>query len=82
MRSPPAIKYHGLENQGSTYYLNSVLQVLFMTKDFREAVEGLPSENTEHIDLQLESLFGDLKSRTAKTKDITKKLGFQDGTVQ
>ncbi|KAK5893452.1 hypothetical protein CgunFtcFv8_006324 [Champsocephalus gunnari] len=74
MRSPPAIKYHGLENQGSTCYLNSVLQVLFMTKDFREAVEGLPSENTEHIDLRLQSLFGDLKSRTAKTKDITKKL--------
>ncbi|KAJ4948104.1 hypothetical protein JOQ06_019644, partial [Pogonophryne albipinna] len=77
-----AIKYHGLENQGSTCYLNSVLQVLFMTKDFREAVERLPSENTEHIDLQLQSLFGDLKSRTAKTKDISKKLGIKDVSRQ
>ncbi|KAL3046311.1 hypothetical protein OYC64_004342 [Pagothenia borchgrevinki] len=78
MWSRPAIKYHGLENQGSTCYLNSVLQVLFMTKDFREAVERFPSEKTEHIDLQLQSLFGVLKSRTAKTKDITKKLGIKD----
>ncbi|XP_033992701.1 uncharacterized protein LOC117488075 isoform X2 [Trematomus bernacchii] len=77
-----AIKYHGLENQGSTCYLNSVLQVLFMTKDFREAVERLPSENTEHIDLQLQSLFGVLKRRTAKTKDITKKLGIKDVSKQ
>ncbi|KAL3046444.1 hypothetical protein OYC64_004445 [Pagothenia borchgrevinki] len=80
MWSPPAIKYHGLENQGSTCYLNSVLQVLFMTKDFREAVEGYTSANpdSEHIDLQLESLFGDLKSYSAYTYKITKKLGIKN----
>ncbi|XP_033992703.1 titin homolog isoform X4 [Trematomus bernacchii] len=77
MLYPPAIKYHGLVNQGSTCYLNSVLQVLFMTKDFREAVERHISDNpdSEHIDLQLESLFGDLKSYPAYTYKITKKLG-------
>ncbi|KAI9543280.1 hypothetical protein NQZ68_011929 [Dissostichus eleginoides] len=77
MWSTPAIKYHGLVNQGSTCYLNSVLQVLFMTKDFRDAVERHISENTdsEHIDLQLASLFGDLKSYPAYTYKITKKLG-------
>ena len=32
-------KYKGLRNQGSTDYLNSVLQVLFMTKEFRDAVQ-------------------------------------------
>ncbi|KAF3837140.1 hypothetical protein F7725_004604 [Dissostichus mawsoni] len=73
-----AIKYHGLVNQGSTCYLNSVLQVLFMTKDFREAVERFPSEKTEHIDLQLQSLFGDLKRRSAKTKDITRRASKTD----
>ncbi|XP_010773960.1 ubiquitin carboxyl-terminal hydrolase 12-A-like [Notothenia coriiceps] len=76
MCPPPAIKFNGLVNQGSTCYLNSVLQVLFMTKDFREAVERHTSDNpdTENIDLQLESLFGDLKSESANTLKITKKL--------
>ncbi|CAL8376356.1 unnamed protein product [Gadus morhua 'NCC'] len=45
-------KYKGLRNQGSTDYLNSVLQVLFMTKEFRDAVQsGLKtgSPTTEDI---------------------------------
>lgn len=32
--------YCGLNSPGLTCYLNSVLQVLFMTEDFCEAVEG------------------------------------------
>lgn len=34
------LDYHGLNSPGVTCYLNSVLQVLFMTEDFREAVKG------------------------------------------
>ncbi|XP_071315101.1 ubiquitin carboxyl-terminal hydrolase 12-like isoform X2 [Trachinotus anak] len=76
--NPPAdIKHHGLVNQGETSYLNSVLQVLFMTKDFREAVERYICENpgSEYIDRQLKDLFDDLKERNTYTYKITKKLG-------
>lgn len=36
---PWTAKYNGLFNQGATCYLNSLLQVLFMTEDFKLAVE-------------------------------------------
>ncbi|KAM6909442.1 ubiquitin carboxyl-terminal hydrolase 46-like [Xenentodon cancila] len=79
-RSPPDIKYHGLINQGSTCYLNSVLQVLFMTKGFRQAVmassERYPDENS-CIDLELTTLFNNLMFGTAQTVGVTQKLGIE-----
>ncbi|XP_076016313.1 ubiquitin carboxyl-terminal hydrolase 50-like isoform X7 [Genypterus blacodes] len=71
----PGQKY----NQGSTDYLNSVLQVLYMTDDFREAVDRHAKENpdTECVDRQLKTLFDDLKQHDAYTYLITKKLGIQ-----
>ncbi|XP_069375185.1 uncharacterized protein [Paralichthys olivaceus] len=70
-------KYHGLFNQGATCYLNSVLQVLFMTRDFREAVEKCTPDNTDTkcIDHQLKDVFVRLLKQTAHTDEITWKLG-------
>ncbi|XP_015255880.1 PREDICTED: ubiquitin carboxyl-terminal hydrolase 21-like [Cyprinodon variegatus] len=71
------IKYYGLRNQGATCYLNSILQVLFMTKEFREAVERCPIDHKDRIDVQLHSLFESLKERTSETRDVTRKLGIE-----
>ncbi len=35
---PKSSKYLGLQNQGSTCYLNSLIQSLFMTPEFRQNI--------------------------------------------
>ncbi|XP_037614546.1 ubiquitin carboxyl-terminal hydrolase 47-like isoform X1 [Sebastes umbrosus] len=70
--------YHGLNSPGLTCYLNSVLQVLFMTEDFREAVKRCCSKDSATIDPQLGRLFADLQKSMTKTHNVTKKLGITD----
>ncbi|KAM6908965.1 ubiquitin carboxyl-terminal hydrolase 47-like [Xenentodon cancila] len=68
--------YHGLSSPGVTCYLNSVLQVLFMTADYREAVKSI--KNSTSFDFYMGRLFTDLQKRMARTHDITRKLGITD----
>lgn len=70
----------GLKNQGATCYLNSLLQSLYFTKAFRQAVYKIPTENDnpESVPLALQRMFYLL--RTAKlpvgTLDLTKSFGW------
>ncbi|XP_020512990.2 ubiquitin carboxyl-terminal hydrolase 50 isoform X1 [Labrus bergylta] len=75
LRSSNIADYHGLKSPGLTCYLNSVLQVLFMTEDFREAVKQCCSDDSTTIDSHLADLFSDLEKQNAKTHNIIKKLG-------
>ncbi|KAK7909626.1 hypothetical protein WMY93_014310 [Mugilogobius chulae] len=80
-RATSAEKYNGLINQGATCYLNSVLQVLFMTEDFREKIKSNKAKK-EHIDGELKELFEDLEERNAYTFKITKKLNIKNVNEQ
>ncbi|XP_076581364.1 ubiquitin carboxyl-terminal hydrolase 12 [Chaetodon auriga] len=71
----PISDYHGLKSPGLTCYLNSVLQVLFMTEDFREAVQRCGSRDPTTIDAHLRKLFADLQTSIARTDHIIMNLG-------
>ncbi|KAK2907359.1 hypothetical protein Q8A67_006344 [Cirrhinus molitorella] len=71
--------YSGLVNQGATCYLNAVLQTLFMTEEFRKAVDEPKSKNNP-VSLQLFKLFGKLQYENgcASTEGITKTLDIRN----
>ncbi|XP_068164762.1 ubiquitin carboxyl-terminal hydrolase 50-like isoform X1 [Antennarius striatus] len=70
--------YYGLNSLGMTCYLNSVLQVFFMTDGFREAVNRCCCQDPTTIDLFLGRLFSGLQKNVAQTHDVTKRLGITD----
>ncbi|XP_018559455.1 ubiquitin carboxyl-terminal hydrolase 47 isoform X1 [Lates calcarifer] len=70
--------YHGLISPGLTCYLNSVLQVFFMTEDFRGSIKRCCSEDSATIDTVLRKLFDDLERSLAETQNIIQMLGITD----
>ncbi|CEM32577.1 unnamed protein product [Vitrella brassicaformis CCMP3155] len=89
--------YVGLSNQGATCYMNSLLQTLYMTPEFRTGIyawnyneeEDVEKENC--IPYQLQKLFGILQlshQSYAETKDLTRSFqwdvreSFQQHDVQ
>jgi len=73
--------YVGLQNQGATCYMNSLLQTLYHTSFFARAVFMLPTENDDplkSVPLALQRVFFGLKySPTAvSTKELTHSFGW------
>ncbi|KAM8746573.1 uncharacterized protein AB9X84_014787 isoform 1-T2 [Acanthopagrus schlegelii] len=64
----PQRLHYGLYNQGATCYLNSVLQVLFMTKDFHNRLDP----KSKFTDKELRKTFEKLKETTCRTENIAK----------
>lgn len=56
---PPA-SFCGLKNQGSTCYINSIIQALFHLKDFRKIILSYPVDSAYPFPLALQSLFRDM----------------------
>eukprot|EP00002_Diphylleia_rotans_P025264 TRINITY_DN4994_c0_g1_i3.p1 TRINITY_DN4994_c0_g1~~TRINITY_DN4994_c0_g1_i3.p1 ORF type:complete len:1060 (-),score=216.65 TRINITY_DN4994_c0_g1_i3:722-3901(-) len=84
-----ACGYAGLENQGATCYLNSLIQSLYMTPEVRSLVLqfSFESRTRKVIPLKLQRLFADLLAthkRSVSTVDLTKGFGWQssDSRVQ
>ncbi|BFZ09544.1 hypothetical protein BsWGS_12583 [Bradybaena similaris] len=81
--------YLGLVNQAMTCYLNSLLQTLFMTPEFRNALyrwifDGTEEEKVKSIPYQLQRLFLQLqtsKKKAVETTDLTRSFGWDSSEV-
>ncbi|GFR69510.1 ubiquitin carboxyl-terminal hydrolase 47 [Elysia marginata] len=85
----PESGYVGLVNQAMTCYLNSLLQTLYMTPEFRNALyrwsfEGTDEEKVKSIPYQLQRLFLQLQTsnkRSVETTDLTRSFGWDSSEV-
>uniref|UniRef100_H2Z534 USP domain-containing protein n=1 Tax=Ciona savignyi TaxID=51511 RepID=H2Z534_CIOSA len=90
-RSPQSLV--GIKNQGATCYLNSLLQTLFLTPEFREQLFNIGSDElgitglnkkdgkVRKIPLQLQLLFARLlllNQSSCKTDDLTDSFGWRN----
>lgn len=77
--------YVGIINQGSTCYMNSMLQALFHLPAFRSIVYQMPTDGIEDteksIPINLQRLFYNLQfsPKAVSTKDLTKSFGWDSG---
>ncbi|CDW75353.1 ubiquitin carboxyl-terminal hydrolase [Stylonychia lemnae] len=78
-------KYLGLCNQGATCYMNSLLQALYMTPEFRQFIYSwdynpdLHGNQEYSIPYQLQRLFAHLqmsRRRAVETRGLTKSFGW------
>ncbi|GAA5992402.1 hypothetical protein JCM11641_002734 [Rhodosporidiobolus odoratus] len=71
----------GLKNQGATCYMNSLLQSLFLTNTFRDAVYHIPTEEdtTDTVPLALQRVFYNLQTseQSVGTTELTKSFGWK-----
>ena len=82
-------RFVGLSNQGATCYMNSLLQTLYMTPEFRDGVYKIPVEpardrQDESICFQLQALFASMQlsgKSSVETKDLTKSFGWTGGST-
>lgn len=85
----PENNYVGLVNQAMTCYLNSLLQTLYMTPEFRNALyrwsfDGTEEEKVKSIPYQLQRLFLQLQTsnkRSVETTDLTRSFGWDSSEV-
>ncbi|KAG7496197.1 ubiquitin carboxyl-terminal hydrolase 47-like [Solea senegalensis] len=63
---------------GLNQYILIVLQVLFMTEDFRSSINQCCSKDPTAFDALLGNMFAELEKGLSKTHSITKKLGITD----
>ncbi|KAJ1932836.1 ubiquitin-specific protease ubp15, partial [Linderina macrospora] len=71
----------GLRNQGATCYMNSLLQSLYFTNSFRDAVYQIPTENDDpkkSVALALQRVFYNLEhsGEPVDTTELTKSFGW------
>ncbi|XP_063698323.1 ubiquitin carboxyl-terminal hydrolase 47-like [Culicoides brevitarsis] len=82
MKSLDRPHFVGLVNQAMTCYLNSLLQALFMTPEFRNALYNWEFDGTgesKSIPFQLQKLFLNLQTSTksaVETTDLTRSFGW------